>query len=103
MLATFAIAFGADLLYFPHRLPAIGGISLATIGLPPLDFGIVGEQATQAQEAAQRQGVDDVVAAFLTDHPNLVPIFNGVGFGLTFLLLLGNMWIMTIRRRVTRG
>lgn len=103
ILATFVIAFGANLLYFPGRLPAVGGISLTTIGLPPLDFGIVGDQANQAQEAAERQGGGDAVATFLTEHANLVPILNGVGFGLTLLLLLGNMWIMTRRRRITRG
>lgn len=103
VLATLAIAFGADLLYFPNRLPAIGGLSLTMIGLPPLDFGIVGDQAVQAGEAAQRQGAQDAIGSFLADHANLVPILNAVGFGITFLLLLGNMWIMTLRRRFTRG
>ena len=103
ILATFAIAFGVRLLYAPDQLPAVGGLSLSTLGLPPLDFGVVGEQAQQAREAAERQGAQGVIGEFISEHQGLVPVFNAAGFGLTLLLLLGNMWIMTTRRRLTRG
>lgn len=104
ILATFAIAFGVNVLYSPAQLPPISGISFSTIGLPPtLDFGIVGEQAAQAREAAERQGAQSVVTAFLAENAGLVPIINAIGFGLAFALLVGNMWIMTVRRRFTRG
>lgn len=104
ILATFAIAFAVNLLYSPTQLPAIGGISLTTVGLPPnLDFGVVGDQAAQAREAAQRQGAQSELAAFLAEHADLIPIINAVGFGLTLLMLLGNMWIMTVRRPLSRG
>lgn len=104
ILATLAIAFGVNLLYSPAQLPAIGGVSLTTVGLPPnLDFGVVGEQAAQARDAAQRQGAGDAVAAFLAEHAESIPILNAVGLGLSLLLLAGNMWIMTLRRPFSRG
>lgn len=104
ILATLAIAFGVNLLYSPGQLPSVGGLSLATVGLPPnLDFGVVGEQASQAAQAAQRQGAPDQVSAFLTDHAGLTPILNWIGFGLTMALLVGNLWIMTLRRPYSRG
>ena len=104
ILATLVIAFGANLLYSPDQLPAVGGLSLSSVGLPPnLDFGIVGEQAAQAREAAERQGGASEAAAFLAERPELVPMLNAIGFGLCLALLLGNMWIMTKRRRVSRG
>lgn len=104
ILATLAIAFAVNLIYSPAYLPMIGGVSLATVGLPPnLDFGVVGEQAAQARDAAQRQGAGDVVTSFLAEHADLIPILNAVGLGLSLALLVGNMWIMTLRRPFTRG
>lgn len=104
ILATFVIAFGANVLYFPTQLPAVGGVSLTTIGLPPnLDFGAVGDQVAQARDAAERQGAQGEVEAFLAANAGLIPALNAAGFGLTLVLLLGNMWIMTKRRPYTRG
>ncbi len=104
ILATSVIAFGANVLYSPSQLPAVGGVSLSAIGLPPnLDFGAVGEQAAQAREAAERQGVTSQAASFLAEHADLIPTVNAIGFGLCLALLLGNMWIMTKRRRFSRG
>jgi hypothetical protein len=104
ILATFVIAFGVNALYGPTQLPSVGGLSLTTIGLPPnLDFGVVGEQASQAADAAQRQGAPSELNAFLFENAQLIPILNWVGLGLTFALLMANMWIMTARRRVSRG
>ncbi len=105
ILATSVIAFGANVLYSPGQLPAVGGVSLTAIGLPPnLDFGAVGEQAAQMREAAQRQGAQgEVAAGFVAEHADWIPWINCVGFGLCLALLLGNMWIMTRRRGYTRG
>lgn len=104
ILATFVIAFGTNLLYAPGQLPSVGALSAAQVGLPTnLDFGIVGEQAGQAREAAERQGGAELIEAFLADNASLIPMFNAVGFGLCLVLLLANMAIMTKRRRVTRG
>lgn len=104
ILATFVIAFGANALYSPSQLPAVGGVSLAAVGLPSnLDFGVAGEQLTQAREAAEREGARERAASLLSDNPQVVPILNWAGLGLTFAALLGNMWIMTKRRRFSRG
>lgn len=104
VLATLCIAFAANLLYSPGELPRLGGLSLAQAGLPPnVDFGVVGEQAGQAAAAAQREGVGGYVQGFLAERPALIPILNAVGFGLSLVLLLVNMTVMTKRRRISRG
>lgn len=104
VLATFAIAFAANLLYSPGELPRVGGLSLAQAGLPPnIDFGAVGEQAGQAAAAAQREGAAGFVQEFFTEHPALIPVFNALGLGLSLALVLVNMIVMTRRRRFSRG
>src|SRR5262245_43010127 len=65
ILATFVIAFGTHAAYAPARLPTVGGLSIAAVGLPPnVDFGFAGEQAKQAAEAAQREDVGGRVQEF---------------------------------------
>lgn len=104
ILTALALAFGLHALYAPARLPSIGGLSLAQVGLPPnIDFGVVGEQAKQAQEAADRQDVGGHVTGLINQYAPLIPSINYAGFALTLALLFGNMWIMTKRRRFTRG
>jgi hypothetical protein len=104
ILATFTLAFGIHAAYAPARLPTIGGLSLAQVGLPSgVDFGVVGEQAKQAQEAAARQNVGGHVAGLIDQHSPLIPYINYAGFALAIVLLLANMTIMTKRRRFTRG
>jgi hypothetical protein len=104
ILATLVIAFGTHLAYAPARLPPVGGLSLAATGLPPsVDFGFAGEQAAQAVDAAQRQDVAGRVQGFMAENAERIPLFNAIGFGVALVLLLGNMWIMTKRRRFTRG
>lgn len=103
ILATFVIAFGTHLVYAPARLPPVGGLSLAAAGLPPFDFGFAGEQADAAREAAIRQDAPGRIQEFLSANADKIPLFNGIGFGFTLALLVGNMWIMTKRRRLTRG
>ena len=104
ILATFALAFGLHALYAPARLPPIGGLSLAQIGLPTgVDFGVLGEQAKQAQEAAARQNVGGHVTNLIDQHAAYIPYINYAGFAVALILLLINMTIMTKRRSFTRG
>lgn len=104
ILATLVIAFGTHLAYAPARLPAVGGVSLAAVGLPPsVDFGFAGDQARQAAEAAAKSEARTRAAEFIAANAERIPIFNAVAFGLSLLLLLGNMWIMTKRRPYSRG
>jgi hypothetical protein len=104
ILATFVLAFGTHLAFAPGRLPAVAGLSLTQVGLPSgIDFGVVGEQAEAAREAAERQGARERAEAFVTENAERIPLLNAAGFGLALLLLLGNMWVMTKRRRVSRG
>ncbi len=104
ILATFVIAFGVNLLYAPDRLPDVGGLSVTAIGLPPsLDFGYAGELARQARAAAQANGASSQVDSFLAANRSLVPALNGLGLGASVLLLLGNMAVMTTRRRYLSG
>lgn len=104
ILATLVIAFGTHLAFAPARLPAVGGISLAAVGLPPtVDFGFAGDQARQAAEAAANSEARTRAAEFVAANQDKIPIFNAVMFGIALLLLLGNMWIMTKRRPYSRG
>ncbi len=104
ILATLVIAFGTHLIYAPARLPAVGGVSLAVVGLPPtVDFGFAGDQAKQAAEAARNSEARTRAQEFVAANQERIPIFNAVAFGLSLLLLLGNMWIMTKRRPYSRG
>jgi hypothetical protein len=104
VLATFTIAFAANVIYSPSQLPSVGGLSLAQIGLPAgIDFGVVGEQAAQARDAAQREGVSGYINSFLTENAAQIPLMNMIGLALSFALLLVNMTIMTQRRRISRG
>lgn len=104
ILATLVIAFGTHLAFAPARLPAVGGVSLAAVGLPPtVDFGFAGDQAKQAAEAAANSEARTRAEEFVAANAERIPIFNAVAFGLALLLLLGNMWIMTKRRPYSRG
>lgn len=104
ILATFALAFAIHLAYAPDRLPHVSGLSLTQVGLPPsLDFGVVGEQAAQARDAAVRQGAPDKVRQFLNNHAAQIPLYNAIGLGACLVLLLINMTVMTKRRRYTKG
>jgi len=104
ILATLVLAFGTHLAYAPARLPNVSGLSLAQIGLPSsVDFGFAGEQAKAAREAAVREGARERARDLIDTHRDAVPVLNAVGFGACLALLLANMWVMTKRRRFTRG
>lgn len=104
ILATLVIAFGVNLLYSPSQLPTLGGFSLAAVGLPEsIDFGVVGEQAREAREAAEREELGARSQSWAEANPQYVPAINAAGAGGALVLLLVNMAIMTKRRRYTRG
>lgn len=104
VLATFVIAFAVNLAMSPDRLPDVGGLSVARLGLPAgVDFGLVGEQAQQAGQAAVDQGAPSAIEGFLSEHRTLVPMLNAGALGATLVLLLWNMSVMTKRRRFTKG
>jgi len=104
ILATLVIAFGVNLIYSPTQLPTFGDWSVARVGLPEgRDFGLLGEQAVQAREAAEREQIAERGRTWAEANSDKVPAINAVGVGGALLLLLGNMWIMTKRRRFTRG
>jgi hypothetical protein len=104
ILAAFALAFGLHAIYAPGRLPTIGGLSLTQAGLPPnLDFGKAGQLGQEAHDAAVRQDVSGHVTSLIDQHAAFIPYVNYAGFAIALALLLGNMWIMTRRRRFTRG
>ncbi|MEQ1812128.1 MAG: hypothetical protein ABL889_19530 [Terricaulis sp.] len=104
ILATLVIAFGTHLAFAPSRLPSVGGVSLAAVGLPPsVDFGFAGDQAKQAAEAAANSEARTRAEEFVAANADKIPIFNAAMFALALLLLLGNMWIMTKRRPYSRG
>lgn len=104
ILATFALAFGTHLAYAPTRLPPVTGLSVAHLGFPTdLDFGVIGEQAVKAREAAQREDQSGRAVAYANADPERVRTINAVGFGGALVLLFGNVWIMTKRRRFSRG
>lgn len=102
VLAMLTIAFAAHLAYAPERLPPLGGFGLTTVGLPPLDFGEITGIARDARDAAVREDVGGSVQGFINENRNLVPIFNGIGFGACFILLIWNLVINT-REKKFRG
>jgi hypothetical protein len=110
ILATFALVFGAHLIYAPQRLPSVHGLSLAQAGLPPnLDFGEAGRelgarlQERQSEAANVRGEIIAEIDARAAEDPAFIPMLNRIGFGVALVLLLANMALMTLRRRATRG
>jgi len=100
VFAASALAFGSHLFYAPARLPSFGGLSVATFGLPPIDFGLAGQAAQDAAGAAQRQGVSAEVQGFLAENAAAIPILNGIGFGAAVVLLL---WSLAIQTRIRKA
>lgn len=102
--SALAISFGTTWAYAPDRLPNLSGASFATFGLPTdLDFGVAGEQAREAAEAAQRQDGGGFIGNFLAEHASWIPAVNGAVFLVCVGVLAANLWVMTQRRRYTRG
>lgn len=91
--AVFALTFACQLVYARERLPPIGGLSLAQLGLPSLDLGKAGEVLRDAGAAAQRQGAGEHVQGFFTEHSALIPWANVVGLVLALALLAWTLWL----------
>ncbi len=107
ILATLVLAFGSHWAFAPMRLPEIAITNAAHFGLPEFDFGELGIQAQQAWTAFWNSDApvqaQQRLAAETATNENFVRTLNAVGFGVASVLLLGNMWVMTKRRRYTRG
>lgn len=102
--ATFALSFGSTWAYAPTRLPHLSGFGLPAFGLPDtLDFGAAGGKVEEALGSAAEHGAGEAAGNFLVEHADWIPWLNGAGFGVALVLLLGNLWVMTARRRTTRG
>jgi hypothetical protein len=102
LIAVFAVcvlAFGTHVAFFRDRLPAMGNFTVASFGLPPLDFGLLGEGARDAVDAAQRQGAGVEAQNFLAANADLIPIINGIGFGASLVLLVWALGIQSEKRR----
>lgn len=97
--AVLTVGFGSHVVFSPDRLPPIGGLTLAQVGLPPLDFGLLGQGVRDASDAAMREGAAGEVTAFLGENQDLIPLLNAVGFGACLLLLL---WTFRIQARKWR-
>ena len=104
ILAALALTFGSHLIFAPERLPSIEWLHWQNIGLPPsFDFGFAGEQAREAAAAAVNNGARERAEAALAQNQDRYALINAIAFGLTFVLLIANMWVMTKRRPYTRG
>jgi len=100
VFAAFTLAFGGHLVFAPARLPSLGGLSVASFGLPPsVDFGLAGQAAQDAAAAAERQGAGGQVQGFLAENAGLIPILNGIGFGAALVLLI---WALLIQSRIRK-
>jgi hypothetical protein len=97
VLAALLIAFGVNLLYSPSQLPLLGDWTLASVGLPNLDFGVAGEQAAQIRDAAANQDLTGRTLSWADQNPDKTPLINAIGAGAALVLLLANMWL-TARR-----
>jgi hypothetical protein len=104
ILATLALAFGTHVIYAPDRLPPLEWLQWRNVGLPPsVDFGFAGEQWEQAREAAKTSDAAARTQEALAQAHDYYALINGAVFAASLLLLLGNLWLMTKRRRYTRG
>jgi hypothetical protein len=104
ILASLAVTFGVHLIYAPTRPPSLEWLRWENIGLPPsVDFGFAGEQWNEMREAAKANDVAGQVQATLAEDPVRYLWFNAAVFAVALILLFANMWIMTKRRRLTRG
>ena len=94
------LAFAGHVIYFNDRLPSLtNALSTASIGLPPVDFGRLGEGATEVRDAAVRQGAQGEVQGFLSQNPDIVPVLNGLGLGVTAILLILALIIQADKRK----
>ncbi|MGH6950507.1 MAG: hypothetical protein ACREH4_06525 [Vitreimonas sp.] len=102
--AALALTFGVHLVYAPDRLPAMEWLHWQNVGLPPsVDFGLAGEQWDEMRAAAERQDVAARAHEALAANPHYYLAINVLVFSAALALLVLNLWLMTKRRRFTRG
>ena len=93
VLTLGVISFGTRIVLPPavQQLPDLSGLSWGTFGLPPLDFGALGEGAQEATRSATENGAADFVTRFLAENPGAVPWINLGAFVLCVVLLAFNL------------
>jgi hypothetical protein len=102
--AALTLTFGSHLVYAPNRLPAMEWLHWQNVGLPPsVDFGLAGEQWDEMRAAAERQDVATRAKQALAENQERYVWINAIAFAAALALLSVNLWIMTKRRRYTRG
>lgn len=102
--AALTLTFGTHVVYAPNRLPAMEWLHWQNVGLPPsVDFGLAGEQWDEMVAAAERQDIGARARDALAANAERYPLINTGLFGASLLLLMGNLWLMTKRRRLARG
>lgn len=104
ILAALALSFGTHVVYAPNRLPALQWLNWGSVGLPPsVDFGFAGDQWDEFKAAAERNDAAARAQQALQEQQERYPLINATLFGASLLLLGGNLWLLTKRRRFTRG
>jgi hypothetical protein len=105
------LAFGGHLVFAPERLPPIGLLGPAQLGLPTTiladqsqlpDLGDVGVQVgAQARDAAAaaRPYLENEVPTFFQQNPELARIANVIGFALASMAFFATLWIQIKRFR----
>lgn len=91
--AMLALAFAMTLTFSPTRLPPIGFLTPASVGLPVgVDLAKERQTAEDILDAAKRQGGAEKAAAFVDRYPQAVPILNWVGLALSLGLTVAGLW-----------
>jgi hypothetical protein len=99
-LLAAAIAFGSHVIWAPERLaPVVDNFSTVTLGLPPVDFGVVGQGVHDATDAAIRQGGGDAARDLLSQNAWANPLLNGLGLAVALALLIWNFLAMLRKKR----
>ncbi|NWG52696.1 MAG: hypothetical protein HXY28_03160 [Hydrogenophilaceae bacterium] len=94
--AMFAIAFAMTLAFSPSRLPPIGFLTPASVGLPVgVDLAKERAAAEEILDAAKRQGGVEKASAFIDRYPQAVPILNWAGLAISLGLTIAGLWAQT--------
>ncbi|MBI1186581.1 MAG: hypothetical protein GC206_04505 [Alphaproteobacteria bacterium] len=91
--AMLAIAFAMTLAFSPYRLPPIGFLTPASVGLPiGVDLAKERAAAEDILDAAKRQGGGEKAAELSQRYPMAIPILNWVGLALSLGLTIAGLW-----------
>ena len=101
VMALLMITFGVQALMSPSQLPPVTGMGLAQLGLPPLDFGVVGQGASEAVASAERAGGRDFFLEWIAANPGAVPYINIGITALAAVLLALNIFAAARRYQRT--